>query len=83
MFCPSNEIEPVVDFRVPAIKLNIVLFPEPFGPISPTNSPLSTEKLTSLTAVNPPNFFVSLSTEIIYYLWISCGRAGVVGLIIL
>jgi hypothetical protein len=38
--------------------------PEPFGPKNPNISPLSTEKLTSLTALNSPNFLVSLLISI-------------------
>src|SRR5450759_4099225 len=35
--------------------LKTVVFPAPFGPINPTNSPRPTEKLTSLSANTPPN----------------------------
>lgn len=43
--------------------LKLVLLPDPFGPAMPRNSPALTSKLTSLTAVNPPNFFVTLRRE--------------------
>ena len=42
--------------------LKIVLFPDPFGPMSPRISPRSTENDTLFTAVKPPNRFVSVST---------------------
>src|SRR5665647_2495532 len=43
--------------------LNVVVFPEPLGPIRPKISPFSTSKVTSLTAVRPPNFLTSFSTR--------------------
>src|SRR5512140_300104 len=43
--------------------LNVVVFPEPLGPMSPKISPFSTSKVTSLTAVRPPNFLTSFSTR--------------------
>jgi hypothetical protein len=39
-----------------------VVFPAPFGPISPTNSPYSKSKLTLETAVNPPKDLVNFFT---------------------
>ena len=41
------------------IRLKKVVFPEPFGPMMAFIAPLSTSRLTSLTAVSPSNFFVS------------------------
>src|SRR5665647_2883946 len=43
--------------------LNVVVFPEPLGPIRPKISPFSTSKVTSLTAIRPPNFLTSFSTR--------------------
>ncbi len=36
------------------MRLNVVLLPEPFGPINPRISPSFTSKETLLTAVKPP-----------------------------
>ncbi len=38
--------------------MNRVVFPDPFGPMSPTISPLCTSKSTSERAVRPPKRFV-------------------------
>src|SRR5438270_10486460 len=52
---PSKRIEPALGGKVPAIRLKIVVLPEPFGPIRPRISPGLTAKDTPLTARNPPN----------------------------
>src|SRR5258708_24575633 len=57
--CPRNRIDPAVGASVPDSTLKIVLLPEPFGPIRPRISPLSTLKDTSLTAVNPPKRLIN------------------------
>ena len=44
------------------MQLKVVDFPQPFGPMRPTNSPSSTSKETLLTATRPPNSFRRLST---------------------
>ena len=59
---PWNCTEPPVGASVPAIRLKVVLLPEPFGPIRPRISPCSTSNDTRLTAVKPPNLFVSSRT---------------------
>src|SRR4051795_2826399 len=59
---PSNRIDPAVGTSVPDSRLKIVLLPEPFGPIRPRISPRSTLNDTLLTAVKPPNRFISPST---------------------
>lgn len=41
------------------IRLKKVVFPEPFGPMIAFIEPLSTLRLTSLTAVSPSNLFVN------------------------
>src|SRR5437588_7964137 len=56
---PWKRIEPAVGGKVPDSMLKIVLLPEPFGPIRPRISPLSTLKDTSLTAVNPPKRLIN------------------------
>src|SRR6516162_10566482 len=64
--CPRKRIEPAVGANVPDSMLKIVLFPDPFGPISPRISPSPTPNETSLTAVKPPNRLkspVTSSTE--------------------
>src|SRR5271166_84668 len=44
------------------MQLNRVVLPAPFGPISPQMAPLETSKLTSSSAVTPPNRIVTPST---------------------
>jgi hypothetical protein len=43
--------------RKPAMRLNMVVFPAPFGPMRPTISPLKTDMFTVLMAVKPPKLF--------------------------
>src|SRR5713226_5480241 len=45
----------------PLTRLKRVVFPDPFGPITPRISPASTVKLTSLTAATPPKLLETLS----------------------
>ena len=45
------------------MQLNIVVLPEPFGPISPRISPSATSKDTSLSAVNPPKRLTRPDTD--------------------
>src|SRR5438132_10105338 len=52
---PSKRIEPALSGKVPAIRLKIVVLPEPFGPMRPRISPGLTANDTPLTARNPPN----------------------------
>src|SRR5215510_7578571 len=54
MSSSRNRIEPAVGRSVPAIRLKVVLLPDPFGPMRPTISPSRTSKDTRLTARNPP-----------------------------
>src|SRR5205823_9542443 len=49
---PSSRIEPALGRIAPAIRLKIVLLPEPFGPIKPRISPLRSSNDTRLTARN-------------------------------
>src|SRR3990172_7282393 len=58
---PLNSTLPSLGPKMPLIRFNKVDFPAPFGPMSPSISPLSTLKLTSFSAGNPPKYFVSLS----------------------
>jgi hypothetical protein len=44
----------------------VVVLPAPFGPKSPTISPVEIEKLTSSTALNVPNDFDTPQTSIIF-----------------
>jgi hypothetical protein len=59
---PSNTTSPLVVLRNDEINLNNVDFPAPFGPITESTSCSLTSKLTSETAVRPPNFFVRFLT---------------------
>src|SRR5215468_3760328 len=59
---PRNRIDPALGAHAPAIMLNVVLLPEPFGPIKPRISPSATAKPTFDTAVKPPKRLVSCET---------------------
>src|SRR4029434_2947494 len=50
---------------IPAIIRKSVVLPEPDGPSSATNSPVSTLKLTSLSAAKFPNFFPMLRISVL------------------
>ena len=60
---PCSRIEPSLGASAPAIRLNVVLLPEPLGPISPRISPCASANDTFCTAVNPPNRLVSSRTD--------------------
>jgi hypothetical protein len=45
MFSPFTHTSPDVGLSIPPMILSTVLFPEPLGPRTTTNSPLSTSKL--------------------------------------
>src|SRR5512146_2801538 len=57
---------------MPQMRFNIVVFPAPLGPMSPTTSPSFTEKLTSFTAASPPKsletFAISSTDSITPYM---------------
>src|SRR5258708_31161644 len=59
---PRKRTEPAVGRNAPAIRLKVVLFPEPCGPMSPRISPSATSKETFLTARKPSKLLVSPST---------------------
>ena len=54
MFFPMRVMSPVVGAYTPVRRLNTVVFPAPFGPISPTSSPSRISMLKSSTALRPP-----------------------------
>src|SRR5690606_32360642 len=60
---PSSRTDPSVGANSPAMTLNVVLLPEPLGPIRPRISPSASSKERFLTAVNPPKRLVSPCTE--------------------
>src|SRR6266487_1007450 len=51
---PSNSTRPPAIGTVPVIALINVVFPAPFGPMSPRISPVATRSETSRTAIRPP-----------------------------
>ena len=51
---------PAEDFKFPAIKLNKVVLPDPFGPIIPVIVPFFTLSEHSDTAARPPKYFYKL-----------------------
>src|SRR5947209_20513925 len=63
MLLPENQTVPAVGSITPVIRLKVVLFLAPFGPIRAKIIPELTSKLTLSTAVSPPNFLVSARTE--------------------
>src|SRR5215216_3770868 len=52
---PSMRISPAVGSSKPAIIRRVVVFPQPEGPTSTTNSPSSIARLMLLTAATEPN----------------------------
>src|SRR6185369_9742194 len=60
---PRKRTEPSLGAYSPAITLNVVLFPEPFGPIRPRISFCSSRNETLETAAKPPKRFVRLRTS--------------------
>ena len=66
MSFPKNRTDPALGRSAPAIRLNVVLLPEPFGPIRPRISPSATSKDTFLTARKPSNDLVSPLTSSTY-----------------
>src|SRR5437763_9340989 len=60
--CPWKRTEPALGGSAPAIRLKVVLLPEPFGPMRPRISPSATSKETFLTARKPSKSFVSPAT---------------------
>src|SRR5205085_11795974 len=60
---PSKRIVPSLGLNAPAIRLNKVDLPAPFGPIRPTISPRPTEIETSEFAVRPEKRCVMRSEE--------------------
>src|SRR5438477_12101625 len=63
---PRKSTEPAVGRNAPAIRLKVVLLPEPFGPMRPRISPSATSKDTPLTARKPSNDLVSPRTSSTY-----------------
>src|SRR5260221_6512585 len=60
---PRKRTEPASGLSAPAMRLKVVLLPEPFGPIRPSSSPSATSNETPPTAVKPPNRLVSFETS--------------------
>src|ERR1700750_65115 len=58
-----SQISPPVGVMIPVIILTTVLFPAPFGPMSPVIRPRSKAMLRSLTASIPPKRLVSFSSR--------------------
>src|SRR5450830_511152 len=59
-FSPLSKISPLVGVYTPVIKLNKVVLPAPFGPITEWILPSLTLKLTSCTACTPPKLLLRL-----------------------
>ena len=63
MRLPSKRTRPPSARIIPVIRLNAVVLPEPFGPISAVIVPSCTWKVRSSTARRPPKLFASPSTS--------------------
>ena len=61
MRAPSKVMVPALGFWLPAITANSVVLPAPLAPISPTRSPVSTDRSTPRTATTPPKRFSRFS----------------------
>ena len=59
MEAPSSRISPESAERKPAIRLSIVVLPEPLGPNSDTNAPAGIASETWSTALAVPNALLS------------------------
>src|SRR6516165_945693 len=59
--CPRKPIVPLLSECTPVTRLNSVVFPAPFGPITATSWPGRTANETSLTARRPPKNLVTRS----------------------
>src|SRR5919198_3141205 len=58
-----TRISPPSGLSRPAISRRVVVLPQPDGPSSDTNSPLSTARLSPLTAPKSPNRLCKLSSR--------------------
>src|SRR5277367_4346311 len=63
MRAPSSRISPASGTTAPAMLLNRLVLPAPFGPIRPRISPSCTSKLISTLAATPPNDLLTRSTS--------------------
>ena len=63
MRAPSNAMVPSSGANTPAIRLNSVVLPAPFGPITAKIAPSGTANVTSATARSPLKFFETLATS--------------------
>src|SRR3954449_481630 len=59
MSCPARVIAPEVGVSSPATMRSVVVLPQPDGPSSAKKDPRGTSRSSSLTAVKPPNVFVT------------------------
>src|SRR5439155_1480161 len=60
---PRKRTDPAVGRSAPAMRLKMVLLPEPFGPMRPRSSPSATSNETLLTARKPSKLFVRPETS--------------------
>jgi len=75
MSCPSSFTEPSVADRYPVMMFIVVDFPAPLGPRNPRISPRFTVKFRRSTASRCPYFFVTFSTCIKAFSFLSgCAR---------
>src|SRR5688572_27506048 len=63
MRCPARRIRPDSGGRWPAMALNRVVLPAPFGPMRPVIEPLGTRRLTRSTARSAPKLRTTFSSS--------------------
>ena len=59
--CPAKRMAPAVTGKTPVMRLNSVVLPAPFGPMTATSWPRATEKDTLFTARRPPKLLLTPS----------------------
>jgi hypothetical protein len=57
MSTPPRTIFPALTGKTPQIRLTVVLFPDPLGPMRPKMRPCGTLRSRASTAWTPPKFF--------------------------
>src|SRR5580692_9790131 len=76
MEAPSSRISPESAERKPAIRLSIVVLPEPLGPNSDTNAPAGIASETWSTALAVPNALLSARNSTLAPLARAAGAAA-------
>src|SRR5690554_2891066 len=75
-FLPSNDHRPALGRSKPHSRLNSVVLPAPFGPMSAVMAPRGISRWSTFTAVRPPNRRSTPSTTRIGSTFATPGTAG-------